>query len=111
MAQSSASQPFSEALKNFTVAADVSRMERDESQEQRSGVDRRSGLERRNGLGVLMVGCSVCHRAAPAPADMHKEGWLIVADAFGLVEITGPEHRKPESNAVPDYLVRPEAAG
>jgi len=94
-----------EALKNFPVAADVFRMERDESREQRSGVERRSGLERRNGLGVLMGGCSVCHRAAPAPADMHKEGWLIVADNLGLVEITCPEHRKPESTAVPDYLV------
>ncbi len=57
-----------------------------------------------------MAGCSDCDRIAPSPAEMHSEGWLIVADENGLVSITCPAHRKPAdtlADGLPDYLERP----
>jgi hypothetical protein len=57
------------------------------------GADRRTGVERRNGLAVLLAGCPECGRIAPPPAEMHSEGWLIVADDTGVKLIMCPDHR------------------
>jgi hypothetical protein len=61
--------------------------------ERRTGDQRRSGAERRNGFAVLLAGCPECGRIAQSPADMHTEGWLIVADDEGITLIACPEHR------------------
>lgn len=61
--------------------------------ERRTGAERRTGNERRNGFAVLLAGCPECGRIAPSPADMHTEGWLIVADDEGVKLIACPEHR------------------
>lgn len=61
--------------------------------DRRTGAERRIGAERRNGFSVLLAGCPECGRIAPAPADMHTEGWLIVADDEGINLIACPEHR------------------
>ena len=61
--------------------------------DRRTGAQRRSGMERRNGFAILLAGCPECGRIAPAPADMHTEGWLIVADDEGINLIACPEHR------------------
>jgi hypothetical protein len=86
-------------------------MERYRGMERRNGADRRRNVERRNGLAVLMAGCSQCDRIAPSPAEMHSEGWLIVADDFGLVSITCPAHGKKDQateSGLPDYVVIPD---
>jgi hypothetical protein len=86
-------------------------MERYRGMERRTGADRRRNVERRNGLAVLMAGCSKCDRIAPSPAEMHSEGWLIVADDFGLVSITCPAHGEDAQGAdpdLPDCIVFPD---
>jgi hypothetical protein len=79
--------------------------------DRRSGADRRRNVEKRNGLAVLMAGCSDCARIAPSPADMHAEGWEIVADDLGLVSITCPACAAPaadrDPSALPDYIIGP----
>ena len=59
----------------------------------RVGAERRQNVELRTGLSVLLAGCPDCGRIAPSPADMHSEGWLIVADDTGVRLIACPEHR------------------
>jgi len=59
----------------------------------RAGAERRRGVRRDNGLAILLAGCPDCERIAPAPVDMHSEGWLIVADDTGVKLIACPEHR------------------
>lgn len=61
--------------------------------ERRAGVERRSGIERRHGFAVLLAGCQECGRVAGSAADMHTEGWLILADEEGITLIACPEHR------------------
>jgi hypothetical protein len=83
----------SRQLKTLLVTTDDSCMQRDNATERRSGADRRRGAERRNGLAVLLAGCPDCDRIAPSPAEMHSEGWLVVADDAGLTLVACPEHR------------------
>ena len=85
-------------------------MENYKGMERRNGADRRRHVEARNGLAVLMAGCSQCDRIAPSAAEMHAEGWVIVADDQGLVSITCPAHGQAaaESNELPDYILTPE---
>jgi hypothetical protein len=59
----------------------------------RRGAERRTHVERRNGLSVLLAGCPRCGKIAPAPTEMHLEGWLIVADEAGVKLIACPDHR------------------
>jgi hypothetical protein len=77
-----------------------------DADDRRSGADRRMdndmriGAERRiraprgNGLAVLLAGCPECGRIAPSAAEMHSEGWLIVADDAGIRSIACPAHRE-----------------
>ncbi len=76
--------------------------------DRRTGADRRRNVEKRNGLAVLMAGCSKCDRIAPSPAEMHSEGWEIVADDLGLLSITCPDHGDETASGRPDYLVVPD---
>lgn len=78
----------------------------DPAEERRSGAERRLGVERRNGFSILLAGCPECGRIAPAPADMHREGWLIEADDEGVKLIACPEHRALfEGGAAPGEVV------
>jgi hypothetical protein len=83
--------------------------ELDDPSERRTGADRRRHAEKRNGLAVLMAGCSLCDRIAPAPIDMNRDGWVMVWDEHGLVSITCPDHEQASDgsnpNDLPDYIV------
>ena len=68
-------------------------MESENAVDRRSEADRRRSGERRNGLAVLLAGCPGCGRPAPAPADMHSQGWLILADDDGITLVACPDHR------------------
>ena len=59
-------------------------------------------------MAVLLAGCRGCGRPAPQTAEMHRDGWLIVADSEGLSPVACPEHRGDfEHRVVADIPPRP----